>query len=451
MLEKKKILIVTDEIIVADNIKHDLEKLDCNIINIVISGESAVQTVKTNKPDIVLYDIKLEENHGGYDFTDIIQSKYNVPVIHVSAYSDQRIIDDINFTAPFGYITMPFRDNELYSSIKIALHRFKLDKALKETKQKIEKLHDVAIELTTCKSIKSIFKVIDGSLQNMLDISKYAFYKREKDQMVLRTGKPLKIFKAKYDITEGIIGKILNSKERCISLKQAELKAIEPDKKHNKPLFGCRIDAENIFLAVSNSETVYDNEFTEMLRILFKHTNEALKRIGYETLLKKKALIDPLTNVYNRLYYNQTIRHEMKLAQRYNNDIGFIVCDINNLKKINDKFGHRMGDKTIKFIASIIVSQARESDIVIRSGGDEFLLILPQTGEEVDLVEGRMRKAMVDFNKKNKLPFPVSFAIGSAFWNIKMDKSIDNIIEEADNEMYKDKQNYEKNKAADGK
>ena len=450
MHEKIKILIVINEIIVANNIKRTLEKLSYNDINIVRSGESAVQIIKTNKPDLILFDLKLEEHVDGYNFTDIIQSKYDVPVIYVYDYSDERIFYDISLTAPFGYITDHFSKNELHSSIKIALHRFKLDKALKETKQKIEKLHDVAIELTTCKNVKSIFKVVENSLQNILYISKYAFYKREKDQMVLRIGKPSKFFKVQYEIIEGVMGKILNSKERCSFLKKAELKEIEPVR-NNRSLFGCRIDAENVFIAVFNTQIVYDKEFTEMLRILFKHTNEALKRIGYETLLKKKALIDPLTNVYNRLYYNQTIRQEMKLAQRYKNDIGFIVCDINNLKKINDKYGHRLGDKTIKYIASIIVSQARESDIVIRSGGDEFLLILPRTGEDVDLVEFRMKKAMADFNKKNKLPFSVNFAIGSAFWNLDMAKSIDNIIEEADNKMYKDKQNYEKDKVANGK
>ena len=89
----------------------------------------------------------------------------------------------------------------------------------------------------------------------------------------------------------------------------------------------------------------FSNELAEMLNILFKHTNEALKRLEYENLLKKKAVIDPLTNVYNRLYYIQAIKYEVKLAKRYNNDIGIIVVDINNLKKINDEHGHSMGDK----------------------------------------------------------------------------------------------------------
>ena len=97
-------------------------------------------------------------------------------------------------------------------------------------------------------------------------------------------------------------------------------------------------------------------------------------------------------------------------------------------------------------VASLLVSQARDSDNVIRSGGDEFLLMLPQTGEEVEIVEKRMRNSIIDFNKKSKLPFPVTFAIGSAFWNIEMSKSVEEIIKEADNKMYIDKRNYAKSR-----
>ena len=190
----------------------------------------------------------------------------------------------------------------------------------------------------------------------------------------------------------------------------------------------------------------FNDELAEMLYILFKHTNEALKRIDYENLLKKKAVIDPLTNVYNRLYYNQAIKYEVKLAKRYKNDIGFIVIDINNLKKINDEHGHNMGDKALKFVADLLVSQARETDNVIRRGGDEFLVMLPQTGKEVKIVENRLKKKIVDSNKKSKLPFPVNFAIGSAFWNIELNKSTEEIIKEADNKMYIDKRNYAKSR-----
>ncbi len=446
MKKRINILIVEDELIIANGVKVTLEKFGYNIVDIAKTGEAAIQKIEITKPDLVLVDIMLEGKLDGIDITDTIQQVYNIPVIYVTAYSNPRRINKAKLTAPYGYITKPFEDKELYYTIEMALHKSQLDRALKEAKYKIEKLHSVAIDLATCESRKSIFKETGNALENIFSISDFVFYRRQKNQLVLQTEEPLIIFKAKYNITEGIAGEVFSSNGMCIYSKQLELAAIEPNWEDIGSVVGCRIGDEDIFFAVSNSEEAFNDELAEMLSILFKHTNEALKRIDYENLLKKKAVIDPLTNVYNRLYYNQAIKYEVKLAKRYKNDIGFIVIDINNLKKINDEHGHNMGDKALKFVADLLVSQARETDNVIRSGGDEFLVMLPQTGKEVKIVENRLRKKIVDSNKKSKLPFPVNFAIGSAFWNIELNKSTEEIIKEADNKMYIDKRNSAKSR-----
>ena len=286
----------------------------------------------------------------------------------------------------------------------------------------------------------------ENALKNIFSISDFVFYKRKKNQLVLQTEEPLTIFKAKYNIAEGIAGKVYSSNGIYICSKQLELAAIEPNWEDVGSVVGCKIGDEDIFFAVSSSEEAFNDELAEMLYILFKHTNEALKRIDYENLLKKKAVIDPLTNVYNRLYYIQAIKYEVKLAKRYNNDIGIIVVDINKLKTINDEHGHSMGDKALEFVASMIVSQVRDSDIVIRTGGDEFLLLLPQTGKEVEIIEKRLRNKIVEKNEKSELPFPVNFAIGSAFWNANKNMIIEDIIKEADNKMYTDKRESAKKK-----
>lgn len=451
MHKEINILIVEDESIIANDIKRALEKFGYNIIDIVRSGEVAIQTVEKTNPDLILVDIKLDGDLDGIDITGTIQGKYNIPVILITAYSNRRTINEAMQTAPYGYITKPFEDKDLYFSIEMALHKFQLDKALKDAKHKIEKLHDVAIELATCESVKCIFKETENALENIFELSDVAFYRREKNHLVLQTKKPFNVFKARYKTADGIAGKVFSSDKVCIYSQKNEFAAIEPEWENIESVMGCRIGDEVIFLAVSHHEKAFNQELAEMLTILFKHTNETLKRIDYENLLKKKAVIDPLTNVYNRLYYDQAINYEMKLAKRYNYDIGFIVVDINNLKQINDEHGHNLGDKAIKFVARLLVSQARDSDNVIRSGGDEFLLMLPQTGEEVEIVEKRMRNSIIDFNKKSKLPFPVTFAIGSAFWNIEMSKSVEEIIKEADNKMYAAKRDSAKSRNANGK
>lgn len=446
MKKQINILIVEDELIIANDIKIALEKFGYNIVDIVRKGESAIQIVEKTNLDLVLVDIMLEGKLDGIDITDTIQQRYNIPVIYITAYSNHRRINKAKLTAPYGYITKPFEDKELYYSIEMALHKSQLDKALKDAKNKIEKLHGVAINLATCESRRSIFKETQNALKNLFNLSDFVFYRRENDRLVLQTEEHLEIFNEKYNIAEGIVGKVFSSDEMCLYSQHKEIAAIEPDWKDIRSIIGYRIGDEDIFLAVSTSKEAFDNEFADILIILFQHTNEALKRIEYENLLKKKAVIDPLTNVYNRLYYTQAIKYEVKLSKRYNYEIGFIVIDINDLKKINDEYGHKLGDKAIKFIADLLISQARETDNVIRSGGDEFLIMLPQTGIEAEIVETRLRKKIIDSNKKSKLPFPVNFAIGSSFWNSDKNKSTEEIVEEADNKMYIDKRDSAKSR-----
>ncbi len=445
MKKQINILIVEDELIIANDVKITLEKFGYNIVDIAKTGESAIQKLEECKPDLVLVDIMLEGKLDGIDITDTIQQDHNIPVIYVTAYSNHRRINKAKLTAPYGYITKPFEEKELYYSIEMALHKSQIDKELKDAKNKIEKLHDVAIKLAACESRKSIFKETRKALENIFNLSDFVFYCRENDQLVLQTEEAPIIFRAKYNIAEGIVGKVFSSDEMCIYSQLKEIAIIEPDWKDIRSVIGYRIGDEDIFLAVSTGKEAFDTESAEILNILFRHTNEALKRIEYENLLKKKAVIDPLTNVYNRLYYTQAVKYEVKLAKRYNYEIGFIVIDINDLKKINDEYGHKMGDKAIKFIADLLLSQARETDNVIRSGGDEFLIMLPQTGIEAEIVETRLRKKIIDSNKKSKLPFPVNFAIGSSFWNNDKNKSIEEIVEEADNKMYNDKRDSTKN------
>ena len=448
MQKDVNILIVEDEIIIANDIKMSLEKFGYHIIDMVRTGEAALKMVKETDPDLVLVDIKLNGKLDGIDITNTIQQDFHVPVIYITAFSNQKTIDKAKLTAPYGYITKPFEDKELFTSIEMALYKSQLDNALRKAKNKIEQLHTVAIKLVTCENAKMTFKETKNALNDIFGIHDFAFYRRENDKLVLKTEKPLSIFKPKNGISEGIVGKIFRSDKMCIYSQQNDFISLESEWRNIGSAIGCRIGDEDVFIAVSSIEKAFTEELAEMLDILFRHTNEALKRIDYENLLKKKAVIDPLTQLYNRLYYDQAIKYEVKLAIRYNNDIGFIIIDINNLKKINDEFGHSMGDEAIKFVASLLISEARDSDTIIRFGGDEYLFILPQTGKAVKIIEKRLVEAIEIFNKKSELPFPVTFAIGSSFWNTDMKKSVEDVIAEADVEMYADKRNSARSRNA---
>ncbi len=116
------------------------------------------------------------------------------------------------------------------------------------------------------------------------------------------------------------------------------------------------------------------------------------------------------------------------------------MIDVNRFKEINDRFGHQTGDKALQTTAKLLAQEIRETDLVVRYGGDEFLVELLETNDETGRVKARIRAAVARRNETNKLiPFPVTFAIGESHWDPKQDRSVAETLAEADRRMYENK------------
>lgn len=116
-----------------------------------------------------------------------------------------------------------------------------------------------------------------------------------------------------------------------------------------------------------------------------------------EMHLRETARRDPLTGLRNRLAMRDLARREFESAARYSTPLSLIAMDLDHFKKINDRFGHGAGDRVLVDIAASLTGQLREADLVFRTGGEEFLVILPHTRREPAAeVAGRLRKAIED-------------------------------------------------------
>jgi diguanylate cyclase (GGDEF)-like protein len=98
--------------------------------------------------------------------------------------------------------------------------------------------------------------------------------------------------------------------------------------------------------------------------------------------LERRAIGDTTTQLFNKDYFRQRLNDELRRAQRYYEPISVVMIDMDNLKKINDTFGHQAGDESLKAVASAIRHSCRQSDVPCRYGGDEFVVILPETNKE---------------------------------------------------------------------
>ncbi len=118
-----KILIVEDENIVAWDIKEALEKLGHTVVASVVSGAEAIQIAATARPDVVLMDIRLEGDMDGIAAAAEIYSRFDIPVIYLTAHADDHTLERATATNPFGYLVKPFRQRELHTTIQVALRR----------------------------------------------------------------------------------------------------------------------------------------------------------------------------------------------------------------------------------------------------------------------------------------------------------------------------------------
>jgi len=165
-----------------------------------------------------------------------------------------------------------------------------------------------------------------------------------------------------------------------------------------------------------------------------------IRHVKRQEEIRNLTLKDELTGVYNRRGFFALVEHQFKIARRNNTGIFMLYADMDNLKKINDSMGHREGDKALVEIADILRKNFRESDIIARIGGDEFVVFPVGTSmEAVEKTLDRLQKALETFNAENLRGYALSMSVGISFYDPNRPSSIDDLLSAADRSMYERK------------
>jgi len=159
-----------------------------------------------------------------------------------------------------------------------------------------------------------------------------------------------------------------------------------------------------------------------------------------EEELKRLARIDPLTGCYNRRYGLELLDMQIKLSHRSKSPLLLAFLDIDKFKLINDNFGHDEGDKVLIESVGLFKSTLREIDIICRMGGDEFLLIFPDSSsKETSLIRSRLERNLSQLNKRIKKDYQIKFSMGFSEYQPDKPKALDELINIADQRMYEEK------------
>lgn len=167
----------------------------------------------------------------------------------------------------------------------------------------------------------------------------------------------------------------------------------------------------------------------------------ALERHKRFELLERLSVMDELTHLRNRRGFELVAEQNFKLASRERRDMGILFIDLDNMKLINDRYGHRQGDQALQDIANILEATFRQSDVVARLSGDEFCVLL--TGQPVDEEQSatRLRRNVAKFNELKRRPFQLSLSIGHSRYRAVENRSLQDLLADADANMYADKNN----------
>lgn len=170
--------------------------------------------------------------------------------------------------------------------------------------------------------------------------------------------------------------------------------------------------------------------------IIFYH--EITERKKLEQELEKLATIDKLTQVYNRVKFDELIKREVERARRYNHALSVLMFDIDLFKIVNDKHGHFVGDYVLKTTACLAKNAIRDIDYIVRWGGEEFLVIAPETPiDQAERLAERIRKTMESYKFDTVNTVTASFGVTA----YKNNDTEDSLINRADIAMYKAKAN----------
>ena len=195
-------------------------------------------------------------------------------------------------------------------------------------------------------------------------------------------------------------------------------------------------DGTSFPVTIAVSQVLSDGKFYGLI-VVYQDISERKK---LENELKRLAHYDVLTSACNRGYGMALIQQQLKLAKRNQSTLLLVYVDIDDFKKINDTFGHKEGDIVLKDISHMFMENLREIDIIIRIGGDEFLLLLPGSStKDAPVIKNKFNSALNRLNKKKNKEYNISFTPGFSCFDPKHPLKMEELIQLADKRMYKEK------------
>lgn len=533
MSSARSVLIVEDESLIALEISTLLNKMGYPFTSLAADGVEAIHKAREMKPELVLMDISLKGEMDGIEAARQILLEHDVPVIFLTALTDEETIQRASKIEPYAYLVKPFRPYEVETAVAISLYKHASEKRLKESEERYRRLFEEAIDGIAILALDSqvlldcnpaLLQILDqprenlvgqplsdlnancaglgNALQALADALPRGASPIHQAQVTTRSGEKRAIeitgslftlhecpvIQAFFrDITERqraeeaerrarqqaealrasmealvsnlsleeVLEKILTEFGALLpydtaavvlqqdgKLRLATSQGIEnpdgfiasclhPSSPITRQVLGAAsplilsheelsqggvywqqlATTQNLvaiplqvrgkgmgsLLILNNRTTCYEQTHLNLAQTFANQAAIAIENARLYEEERLAAMTDPLTGLYNRRFFYRMAQAELERGQQNGQFPALVMLDIDYFKRINDTYGHPVGDLVLRYVSNLLSDSVRKGDVVIRFGGEEFAVLLPNTRlEAAHLVAERLRTLVAE-------------------------------------------------------
>lgn len=430
-------ILIVDDDAGALKLLKDILAAEGHVVRPFNNGELALRSVMADAPELILLDIRMP-GMSGFEVCRRLKSDEgmkDIPVIFISAASDME--DKVKAFEEGGvdYITKPFQKEEVVARVKTHI-------VLSHTMQSLKKTAaDLQVNEESLKMAQSLARL--GHWEWDMKSGQFVC----SDEMCRMLGLECKksmlgqdvFLEAVHPDDRECVAKHLSDVmsgsgfdiEYRIILRSGEIRVVHG---LGRTFFS---DASSQTKIIGTLQDVHGHDQAKMLGVI----QDITERKALENKLEEQANKDFLTGCDSRRHFLEQAGQEFSRVHRYGGELSMLMLDLDHFKKINDQYGHQVGDTTLIKLAQVCKALLREVDVMGRLGGEEFAIMLPETGsaralEVAERLCQAVAKAEVPVEHASPLHFTTS--IGVAVLTAE-DVRIDAILNRADRALYRAK------------
>ncbi|MGS0754401.1 putative bifunctional diguanylate cyclase/phosphodiesterase [Roseateles sp. GG27B] len=416
--KKPRILVVEDEAIVARDILQQMAELGYEVVGHATRGEDAVELAERLRPDLVLMDIQLAGAMDGIAAAQAIKDRLTLPVVFLTAFSADEMLERAKLTEPFGYILKPFSERELYTVLEMALYKYQAEMQLREAALRNQIVLDNMLDGVITLDGHGLIGSFNQAACTM-------FGYRACDVMGLNVS--LLMPEPHASLHDGYLQDAQANADSRVLGKRREVLARRKD--------GSEFPVN---LSVTRACMAGQTVFIGLLRDLSQNRED-------ENEIRRLAFYDALTGLPNRRLLTDRLEQAMLTSLRTGQHGAVMFLDLDHFKQLNDSLGHAVGDELLLQVAQRLQQCVREGDSVARLGGDEFVVLLEdlslQANEAATQAELTAKKILDALSLPYTLlghQFAGTPSIGIMMF-MQDHESIENLLNKADVAMYQAK------------